>query len=98
MHENSTAALREITASGQKKDRTTAILAVFSREYRQLTDRQVLNILFPGSDNLNLTRPRISELLKAGKLRECKSVRDSVTNKMVRTCEIVEDAAQESMF
>lgn len=98
VHSNSIDALNEITESGEKKNRTTQILSVYRREFHPLTDREVLGVLFPGSDNLNLVRPRITELTKTGLLRECSSVRDRITQKSVRTSEIVDGAEQITLF
>ena len=50
-----------------------------------LTDRQILERIYPNSDDMNRVRPRISELLKEGRLVEGVEVVDAVTKEPVRT-------------
>lgn len=83
MHTNSIKAYRE----GQKPmgDRALSVLRLFAAG-DAMTDRQVLDRLYPGSDDLNRVRPRITELIDAGHLEECGAVTCSVTGKTVRVC------------
>jgi hypothetical protein len=48
------------------------------------TDRQIVEGLFHAGADMNLVRPRVTELLDAGLLAECGKVRDEATGMMVR--------------
>jgi len=52
------------------------------------TDRQVRDELYPGYD-MNHVRPRISDLVKGGWLKEIRKIKDDVTSKPVRVIRIV---------
>lgn len=52
------------------------------------TDRQVLNGLFPGREDMNLVRPRISDLIRVGTLIEHSEVRDPKTGRKVRRVQL----------
>ena len=62
MHENSIKSIKGINKDGTKMKRAEAIMDVFYSGL-DLTDREVLQMLKPGSDNLNYVRPRITELI-----------------------------------
>lgn len=96
MHDNSLAALKEINEDGTKKRRADAIIEIFKQHIYPLTDRTILKKLFPGSDNLNLVRPRITEAIKKGILREVGTVQDFATGKKVRMVTITNN--QMDMF
>lgn len=53
------------------------------------TDREVLAGLYPGGD-ANMVRPRITELLDMGALRECGRRRCDVTGMSVRIVDAIE--------
>jgi predicted HTH transcriptional regulator len=95
IHQHSLDALEEIREDGSKQTREQRILQVFA-EHGNMTDRAVLARINPGSDNLNYCRPRITELIRKGKIEEKGSTQDSVTGKTVRVCGLVSD--QMEMF
>lgn len=53
-----------------------------------LTDREVAKIM--GFEDMNLCRPRITELVKSGLLAEVGKTRDFLTGKTVRQCCLAE--------
>lgn len=68
--------------------RAQLILQVLEQASAPLTDRQVAGML--GFTDMNAVRPRISECIKAGYLRECKETTiDELTGKRVRLVEVV---------
>jgi len=63
--------------------RAEEIVKVWERyDVTTLTDRDIMEMLY--FKDMNSVRPRITELIKAGLLRECGSTIDSVTGKKVR--------------
>lgn len=80
VHANSLEAFRTL----DRRARSEAILTVYRDSMRPLTDRQVMEAL--GFHDANAVRPRITELLDAGKLCEVESAKDHVTGKTVRCC------------
>jgi hypothetical protein len=85
MHRHSRAAY----ASCERQRRREAIIGVYQRSWYPLTDRQVAQAL--GFDDLNMVRPRITELLHPGagrrrQLREEGETHDDATNRKVRIC------------
>ena len=88
MHTHSKEAYRSIMASGAKASRTRAILEIFKRNSRPLSDYQILQKFKSGSDNLNLVRPRITELHQMGVLVEDIPIKSHDGNRNVRTCKI----------
>ena len=62
MHKNSTEAYKKIMFSGAKATRLRAVLEIISKSDIPLTDYQILQQFKSGSDNLNLVRPRVTEL------------------------------------
>ena len=85
-HKNSKKSIKELIVTGNKVRRMDKILEVYNSNGLPLTDRDVLNILNPSSDDLNYVRPRISELLKEGRIKEICSVKEG--NRTVRMCGI----------
>jgi hypothetical protein len=79
VHQNSIEAFHSIE---DKANRREVVLDVFKRKQAPLTDRQVKNLL--GLDDMNLARPRISELVKSGDLVEMGSMKCPFTGKKVR--------------
>lgn len=77
IHENSLAAYR----SDRLSKRAWLVLA-YLQQHGPLTDRQVMEGM--GFREPNAGRPRITELIDAGKLTELRSVRCRVTGKTVR--------------
>ena len=80
-------AIKHIRYTGIAENRKKAIMSVFEDD-GEYTDRDVLNRLFPGSDNINNVQPRISELLTDGELEYIYDTRDKLTNRPVRVCRI----------
>ena len=97
MHTNSLIAHKEITKTGQRKTRRDLVQEVYQAQDK-LTDRMVLNVLFPGSDDCNKVKPRISELLLMGLLEECGKIRCPITGKQVRLVKVAGDTNQVEMF
>ena len=56
-------------------------------DYGPSTDREVLDRLFPGGD-MNMVRPRISELLDMGELEEVGKATDATTGMTVRVVDL----------
>jgi len=91
MHNNSLAADKLITDDGTKDKRRKAIIEIFVRAQRPLSDWEVLQRFKPGSDNLNLVRPRISEMYGGPNpvLEEGPPARSHCKNCNVRTSQLV---------
>ncbi len=85
MHENSLIALSEINTDGSKEKRKKAILGVFGNARTPLRDWDVLQALFPGSSDMNLVRPRVTELHGQKILIEGHKARSPYSNRPVRT-------------
>lgn len=94
IHENSLRSYREL----KKEDRFSAILKAFNTFKEPLSDRDVKRML--GFEDMNSVRPRITELIKQGKLKECGCETDLFTQKSVRLCRLTtpEDIKQESFL
>ncbi len=80
VHANS----RSAFSSLQLGQRRAAVLGVYADMQKPLTDRQVKEIL--DAEEMNVVRPRITELITAGYLYEVDSARCFRTGKMVRRC------------
>ena len=65
--------------------RQIQIIGALERTY-PMTDRQIMHAL--GYTDMNAVRPRITELIDAGVLREVGETKCPVTEKRVRICEI----------
>lgn len=61
-----------------------ALILVWLREHGPATDRQVRDALFGEHADMNMVRPRISELVAHGKCHEVGAVEDDVTGRHVR--------------
>jgi len=96
MHPNSLEAYKSMINSGKKKSRSQMIFEHFYFGRKQLTDREVLRSLKPGSDNLNFCQPRITELHQNGVLEECGSrIENGMT---VRVSRAVMPESQVTLF
>ena len=85
IHRNSIQSFHEIRDKLAGKHQ--AIWDAFrSTESAGLTDRMVKDML--GLEDMNSVRPRITELVKNGFLREVDQAKCPVTGKTVRICEI----------
>lgn len=88
VHPNSAQAYHD--AAPELSERAAAVLAVYRRATHPITDRDVKDVL--GFADMNAVRPRITELIESGALRECGRVKDSVTGKMVRVVTVANTA------
>ena len=64
--------------------RRAQIVTWLARHGRPATDREVRDALYGQAADMNMVRPRISELLDAGALREAGTARDAATGMTVR--------------
>ena len=71
IHKNSFAARTELIKSGKKETREQMIYNHLYFGRKQMTIRQLLKALYPGSDDMNKVRPRSHDLLTGGALRVC---------------------------
>jgi hypothetical protein len=78
-HPNSRTSLKQT----DKEQRQRQILDVLTRERKAMTDREIMRYL--GFTDPNMVRPRITELLAAGTIREAGNKFDSGTLRTVRT-------------
>lgn len=84
-HENSRRAYQENSEElGRRSRQIFTAIAL----HGAMTDRQVRDHL--NFKDMNSVRPRITELIKAGKLREIGSVSDVESGKTVRKVDIIE--------
>lgn len=82
IHPNSHAAHEALRADGKLSKRQALIYVWLSANMRPWTDRQIAaHLNFP---DMNCVRPRVTELVGMGLLREVDSVRCPVTGKTVR--------------
>jgi hypothetical protein len=79
MHANSLAAY----ATSDFGDRERAILRILLGSSCPLCDREIMERL--SFTDPNKVRPRVTEMIKAGILRECGNVPDAQTHRAVRT-------------
>jgi hypothetical protein len=80
MHSNSLAAYSQ--ECEKLDERKKAILDVVFGIGEALTDREICMLL--GFSDMNSVRPRITELVQAGRLIELKKIKDATTGKSVR--------------
>lgn len=85
IHDNSTASLDALKASGTKLRRRYEVFNVFETAGRPLTDRVVMQVL--GFKEPNAVRPRVTELRNDGLLVEVWKVWCEETKRHVRTLE-----------
>lgn len=83
LHDNSLAAYR---AEEAKLSRRAQAVLVWITEHGPHTDREVMRGM--GFTDPNAVRPRITELIEAGKLMEVGDLRCPVTGKTVRRVDI----------
>ena len=87
MHSNSIEAYRSLNLG----ERCALVLSVYANgSPLGLTDRQCMTIL--GFSELNQVRPRITELIGGGYLKEICSVKCDITNRKVRVCRLTDEA------
>lgn len=92
MHENSLAAFRE--EGSRLTSRALAVLG-WVEQFGPATDREVMRGM--GFSDPNAVRPRLTELVQAGKLMEVCTRKDEKTGKTVRVVDI-RRARQSSLF
>jgi len=91
IHKNSLESYIEGT-KGMFKNRSQLIFEVYFFGSKELTDREVLRILKPGSDNLNYCQPRITEMVQDGAFEECGTKIEG--GRKVRICRVKQPAEQ----
>ncbi len=82
VHVNSIITYHSLDLNGRREK----VLDVYRKSSRPLTDREVMSDL--GYTDPNMARPRITELIDMGYLREAGSVKDTLTKKTVRLVEL----------
>lgn len=90
MHPNSLDAFAAAQAAGTFGDRHKMILRAL-RDHGPMTDRSLTRML--GFVEPNAVRPRVSELVKRGVLRQVGNVREEATGKTCRLVAIREKEA-----
>lgn len=88
-HENSLAAHRDQAVRAVLTGRRAAV-AEWVRSHGPCTVREIVEGLFGPGRDMNMARPRVTELLNAGVLREAGRVHDPVTGVMVSRVELSE--------
>ena len=71
MNKNSFTARKQLIQSGKKKTREQLIFELLFFGRRKMTAREILRALFPTSDDMNKTRPRLSDMEDDGAVRVC---------------------------
>ena len=85
MHENSILSYIEELSNDNINKRSKEILECL-KSLASATDRQIKNYL--GYDEMNCVRPRITELIDSGHIREIGSVKCETTGKTVRLVQL----------
>jgi hypothetical protein len=80
IHANSVEAFRGLNKAGRR----AAILGVYRNSSVPLTDREVAERL--GFTDMNMVRPRITDLIDDKQVAEIYNVPDPVINRTVRCC------------
>jgi predicted HTH transcriptional regulator len=89
IHENSMLAYHDNANKTKLSLRKRMILGwLFANESG--TDRQIKDALFGETADMNKVRPRISDLIKAGRVIEIGSKKDDLTGKLVRVVALPE--------
>ncbi|MEI6211493.1 MAG: hypothetical protein WCR06_07685 [bacterium] len=68
----------------EHRGRKALILDCLALRCKPMTDRQILEALYPDSDDMNRVRPRITELVREGRLMEAGEIEDPDTHETVR--------------
>ena len=68
IHKHSIETYQSIMDSGAKDSRKKAVLEIIQSNSEPMTDYEVLQCFKSGSDNMNLVRPRISDMHHSGVL------------------------------
>lgn len=93
IHTHSVAAHAGETAEGNFGKRAQACLEAV-RAMRSATDRMVRDYL--QMSDMNMVRPRLTELVRDGWLEECGEIEDTGTHKMVRVLRVVQPEVREA--
>ena len=88
IHTNSLEAYKQIMTNGSRDTRLKAIFEILIKSNRFMSDYEVLQKLKPGSDNMNLVRPRITEAHQSYILEEGPPRKSHDGNLNVRTSRI----------
>jgi hypothetical protein len=89
-HTNSLKAYSDITDCGAKEKRRQSIVNLFKdTNNKPLRDVDVLSALFPGREDMNLVRPRLSELHRDRILKEGPTMKSPSGRQNVRTSLLV---------
>lgn len=91
MHRNSLEALKQITKDGTKETRLNKVFACCKVANKPLRDWDILKILFPEKEDLNLVRPRITELHMLNLLAEGPRMKNNSGTRKVRSSVIYSD-------
>jgi predicted HTH transcriptional regulator len=97
IHDNSKRSLEEEKNSGRLSKRASEILECIEH-LEECTDRQIK--LHLGYQEMNHVRPRITELIQAGKVVECGTTVCAYTRKTVRKVKVLvhEETYQDILF
>ena len=98
MHLNSLFAFKQIVSDGSLNSRLLDVLECVRNSPKPLRDWDVLQKLFPGREDLNLVRPRLSELHESGHLEEGPVMLSHNGNRNVRTSIATNNEPQQSLF
>lgn len=80
---NLSSSLLKISSIDQRKK---MILSCYRKAGHGLSDREVKCLL--GFSDMNMVRPRITELVAEGKLHEAGTIKCNTTGRNVRLCEV----------
>lgn len=97
IHKNSKEAYKIIMESGRKESRHRFIIKILTSVEQPLTDYTILQYYKKDSDNLNLVRPRITELHNDGILQEGPPAKSHEGNLNVRTSIMNPDLIKKQM-
>lgn len=100
IHRNSLEAYKMIMADGSKMTHLKQCLQIITGSRSPIGDYDVLQKVKPGSDNLNLVRPRITELYKLlpGVMIEGPPTKSHYKDCNVRTSMIHQKADTQDLF
>ena len=97
MHKHSLEAFEEITLDKSKQARLNVVLEVIEASKNPLRDWDVLQKLFPGASDMNLVRPRLTELHQMGKIIEGPPMANEARTRNVRTSVAVPKEQQQEL-
>lgn len=95
VHKHSFTAYQEVKLSVSQRE--SLILKVIREVDKPLRDYDILKLVYPNSENINMVQPRITELHQKGILIEDKPGRSPFGNRPVRTSVIAPPEQQQSL-